>query len=70
MEFVKINELLEREACRKEPVAAALGISIPTLNAKISGRSEFTLKEIKLFQKCFRLTQDEIFDIFFSQSDE
>lgn len=70
MEFVKINELLKREACRKEPVAAALGISLPTLNAKINGKTEFTLKEIKLFQQCFKLTQDEVFEIFFSQGDE
>ena len=44
----------------------ALGISRSTLSAKINGKASFTQPEISAIKKMYKLTADEVEDIFFA----
>jgi transcriptional regulator with XRE-family HTH domain len=44
--------------------ATVLGISIPTLSGRLSGKTKFKTDEITKSVECLHLTRDETFDIF------
>lgn len=47
-------------------LANALGISRNTLSAKINGKASFTQPEISAIKKMYKLTANEVEDIFFA----
>lgn len=49
-------------------LAEALGISRPTLSAKMNGRASFTQPEISAMKRRYKLTADDIEHIFFEDS--
>ena len=53
---------------RQEDLAEAIGISRPTLSAKIHGRNgaTFTLPELVAIRKRYSLTSEQVDEIFFT----
>lgn len=49
-----------------ETLTAALGISKPSLSAKINNKSDFKQSEIKFFIERYELTAEEVLEIFFN----
>ena len=46
-------------------LAEFLGISVPTFNYKLNGKSVFTLTEIQKIKERYNLTPEELDEIFF-----
>lgn len=57
---------VKESGTRTEAIAATLEISVPTLYAKIKGKSEFKLSEAVRMKHILSLTNDE-FDAIFLQ---
>lgn len=60
-----LMEKIRESGLSQEAIAAALGISRVTLNAKIKGRSEFSISEAKLIKGALNLSKDQFYSIFF-----
>lgn len=45
-------------------LARVLGISEPSAVNKLKGRQDFKLKEIRVFAKAYKLTSEQICDVF------
>lgn len=61
----EINKRIFEAVGRKERIAAELGISLSSLNNKIANRTEFKASEISILKKTLKLTDDDVFRIFF-----
>ena len=51
-----------------EDLANYLGITYQTLSKKMNSRADFTLSELRLIQKRYNLTAEQVYDTFFIQS--
>ena len=51
-----------------EDLANYLGITYQTLSKKMNSRVDFTLSELRLIQKRYNLTAEQVYDTFFIQS--
>lgn len=60
----KINEIITNRGIRKTFVASELGITSRSLSNKLEDKTEFTAKEIGKMVEMFRLSREEIGDIF------
>ena len=63
------NELISKMkkiADRQEDLANALNISLPSVNAKINGKRDFTQTEISIIAARYELTPEEVNLIFFN----
>lgn len=61
-----IEAKLKEVNVSREELAKSLGISYSTLDNKINGRTEFTVREAEILHKMLSLTSDDIMNIFFS----
>ena len=61
-----LNRLIEQSSESKEGIAARLGISLSSLNNKISNRTEFKASEIDMLQSILRMNKTLVFDVFFA----
>lgn len=66
MSFDKLKGKMAEKKVSQERLAKALGISVQSLNAKINGRSQFTLEEVIKITELLSIT--EPVDIFFNPS--
>ena len=51
---------------KQEDLAIAIGITTQALNRKLNERNEFTRSEIQTIIVRYRLTAEEVFEIFFT----
>jgi len=61
-----LKSILVKHGDTQEALAAALGISLSALNAKIRGKRSFRQNEILAIKRRYGLSADEIDDIFFA----
>ena len=61
----EINKRIAEAVGKKEIIAAKLGISLTSLNNKIANRTEFKASEISTLKKALKLTDEDVFRIFF-----
>ena len=62
----ELNKRILETVGRKEIVAAALEISLTSLNNKIANRTEFKASEISILKKLLKLSEEDVFRIFFT----
>ena len=62
----ELNKRILETVGRKEIVAAKLGISLTSLNNKIANRTEFKASEISILKKLLKLSEEDVFRIFFT----
>lgn len=62
----ELNRLIEASPLSKEGIASKLGISLSSLNNKISNRTEFKASEIDMLQDILHLSRQAVFAIFFA----
>lgn len=63
MSFDKLKGKMTEKRISQEKMAGMLGITVQSLNAKLNGRSQFTLNEVVSITKILNL--DNPVDIFF-----
>ncbi|GEP63123.1 transcriptional regulator [Clostridium beijerinckii] len=61
--YSKLKGLMVEKDITQQELAKILEISVSTLNFKINGRSDFSVKEAKLVSSFFGKTVEEIFII-------
>jgi len=61
-----LKRLIKESGIRKEKIAALLGISITSLNNKITNRTSFYADELYHLKALLNLSQAQFFDIFFA----
>lgn len=66
MSFDKLKGKMTESRISQEKLARHLGITVQSLNAKLNGRSQFTLEEVVKITKVLAL-EDPV-DIFFNPS--
>ena len=66
----KITERMKELKLRKEQVSTALGISLGSLNNKLSGRTAFTVQEARDLAEILHFSKEEMLDVFFSMSSQ
>jgi len=66
MNKIELNVELERRRENYSHLAKLLGINYGTILNKISGRSSFTLPELRNIKEAWELTNDRFCEIFFA----
>lgn len=66
MSFDKLKGKMTERHVSQEKLAKVLGITVQSLNAKLNGRSQFTLEEVVKISEHLKL--DNPVDIFFNPS--
>ena len=61
----ELNKRILETVGRKEIVAAKLEISLTSLNNKIANRTEFKASEIAILKKLLKLSDEDVWRIFF-----
>lgn len=61
-----LNRLIKESGLRKEVLAAALGISLNSLNNKIANRTSFYADELYHLKGLLNLSQEQFFNVFFA----
>ena len=61
-----LNRLIRESGLRKEVIAAAIGISLNSLNNKIANRTSFYADELYHLKALLNLTQAQFFEVFFA----
>lgn len=64
----KLRVLMDIYGDSLEDLANYLGITYQTLSKKMNSRVDFTLSELRLIQKRYNLTAEQVYDTFFIQS--
>jgi|WetSurSiteA1Bulk_404760.scaffolds.fasta_scaffold02087_1 transcriptional regulator with XRE-family HTH domain len=57
-----IRELLTSKSIKTIDLAKKIGISQPTLNRKIQGKTKFTEKDIRILLEVLNMTYEEVFN--------
>lgn len=65
----KLRRVLEREGHNQNTLAELLEISYQSVSIKINGKKDFTRSEIFKIKIFYKLTAEELVDIFFSMDD-
>lgn len=63
----KLKKKIKKSGLKKCFICEKLGISMHTLDNKISGKSEFKQSEIMILKDLLHLTEEEALEIFFAQ---
>lgn len=61
MEELKFKAWMVQNRIPQQEIADLLGISLQMTNAKINGREEFTLSQVKKICKQYQISADEYF---------
>lgn len=61
----RLKTLIAESGISKELIAGSIGISITSLNNKISQRTGFYLEEAVKISKLLKIDRDTMFDVFF-----
>lgn len=61
MEELKFKAWMVQNKIQQQEIANLLGISLQLVNAKINGREEFTLSQVKTICKTYQISADEYF---------
>lgn len=61
MEELKFKAWMVQNRIPQQEIANLLGISLQMANAKINGREEFTLSQVKKICKEYQISADEYF---------
>ena len=64
--YPELRMLIWRKYGTIKNFARALGVTEVTASAKLTGRSSFSLDEIKKVKKMFNLSNDDVWNIFFT----
>lgn len=67
MKHNKFKAYLVEHEVKQEKVADVLGISRTALTYKLCGRSQFSIKDVKLIQNAFKLTDKQVKAFFFDE---
>jgi transcriptional regulator with XRE-family HTH domain len=65
----RLRAILERYGQTQNDLAEVLGISYQTISMKVNGKKDFTQSEIYTIIYMYKLTKDEVIEIFFNPSD-
>ena len=57
---------IQNSGHRKEEIAAQMGISLNTLNNKLTNRTSFTVQEALQLSKILEYSRDRMFDVFYA----
>lgn len=68
VDSIRLANAIKASGLKKNFIYDRLGISRPTLNRKINGYSEFTLKEMQELSDMLRLSGREAREIFLSMN--
>jgi transcriptional regulator with XRE-family HTH domain len=63
--FGKLKEKIKNVFGTQKVFAEAVGMNVATLNVKLNGKAELTLKEIEKMCSLLKIPSDEIKDYFF-----
>ena len=66
MNILKLKARIIEEGYSIRTLAKPLGIKDATLYKKVSGKVQFTMRELQILKKILHLSNDEFVDIFFS----
>lgn len=64
--FLKIKARLVEKGLKQSDLAKRLGISLPALNRKLNGISDFRLSELEEIAKILDINEHQYKDYFFS----
>lgn len=62
----KIKNAIDERGLKMNYVQKKLGVSKQTLYRKISGNTQWYIRELKVFKEILHLSNDEFVDIFFN----
>lgn len=66
----KIKAVLKRYGQTQNDLSTLLGITYQSVSIKMNGHKDFTQSEIFMIMVTFRLTPEEVVDIFFNIQDK
>lgn len=70
MTNTKIQQFIKDNYVNVSALARSMGVTRQSLNAKISGKVNFTQLDLELLRRCLRLTDEQFMEIFFAREDE
>ena len=65
VDTTRLNDLISKSGIRKELIAGAVGVSISTLNNKLSKRTDFRIEEAQTISNILGIDKTTMIDIFF-----
>lgn len=65
----KLREVLEAYGHTQNDLAELLGITYQSVSIKINGKKDFNQSEIKKIAKMYKLTAEQVYDIFINDED-
>lgn len=65
----KLREVLEAYGHTQNDLAELLGITYQSVSIKINGKKDFNQSEIRKIAKMYKLTPEQVYDIFINDED-